>query len=434
MSAPNQNYIYLHKVDAGENNNKFYEMKANADGTFTSTYGREGAAKPQQKQYSMSLWESTYREKTSSKKGYTDITNLKSVPKETKTVKNSNGQIISKDPEVLSLITHLQNAANVVTKANYEVEAKSVTKAQVDAAQAQIDVLSTLQKEFGTKSWNLDKFNKELAKLMVIITRKMKNVADHMISPTDDAKEIAKRLNEEQDLLDSMASQVIANVATEEAEEEAGEQPTLLDALGLSMRPATAAEIKEAKAQCQTHGHKVKRVFVVVNKATQTVYDADMKKATNKKTRLLWHGSRSANWWFILQQGLKIRPSNAASFAGSAFGDGIYFAHEDDKSMGYTDGGRWNGNSRTSSVFMALFEVRVGKQYEIFDNRTLSSVTTKRALEVLKSNGDCDSTWARKASDNPAGRNTGYYGLVRDELIIYKSEQATIKYLIEFAV
>lgn len=60
--------VRLIKVDGGANNNKFYNMKENGDGTFTATYGRVGAAKPQTDTKPMSKWDATYREKTSAKK------------------------------------------------------------------------------------------------------------------------------------------------------------------------------------------------------------------------------------------------------------------------------------------------------------------------------------------------------------------------------
>jgi predicted DNA-binding WGR domain protein len=35
-------YAYLIKVEAGANNNKYYEMIDNEDGTFTAKWGRVG--------------------------------------------------------------------------------------------------------------------------------------------------------------------------------------------------------------------------------------------------------------------------------------------------------------------------------------------------------------------------------------------------------
>lgn len=423
MSAPNQNYIYLHKVDGDANNNKFYEMKANeGKGTFTAKYGREGTEKPALKEYPMHKWDSIYAEKTGKTKGYTDVTHLKSVVKDDKkTTKDSSGQIISTDAEVANLVTMLQSFANVATAASYKVEAKSVTQAQVDAAQVQIDNLSnSLKKFYGKTNWSLDAFNKALMQLMVIIPRKMTKVADHLMKPGVTRKEIETLIDNEQALLDSMAGQVLQNAATDEADEaddsSSVESTTLLDTLGLQMRPATKAEFADAKSHAKDHGHKIKRVFVVVNNATQKAFDEDMKKATGdgKKTMTLWHGSRAQNWWFIVQQGLRIRPSGAIH-TGSMFGDGIYFASEDDKSWGYTDSGRWVGGGKKAKTYMALYTVRVGKQF------ATTSSDWSLSHSKIQAKGGFDSTWGQKGPS-----------LYRHEYIIYRSQQSTIKYLVEF--
>ena len=349
------NYVYLHKVDAAANNNKFYEMTNNGNGTFTVKYGREGAAKPATETYPISKWDSKYNEKISSKKGYTDITDLKSVAKPTTSVSNSKKQLISNNPDVVKLITYLQEAANIVTKANYEVEAKQVTQAQIDKAQHQINILS--------KITNIDEFNKELVQLMIIIPRKMKRVADHCMPAVSSKKDLQKRIEEEQEMLDAMASQVTSDAPTDSTDKNvAKDDKTLLESLGLEMELCSdKKEIEKVKALVLTHKGRVRNIYKVVNKDTQKRYDAHLAKASNKKTENLFHGSRSANWFFILQQGLKIRPSGAVH-TGSMFDDGVYFASDDDKSLGYTDSGRWVNGRTTNSVFMGVYEVHVGNQ------------------------------------------------------------------------
>ena len=43
---------------------------------------------------------------------------------------------------------------------------------------------------------------------------------------------------------------------------------------------------------------------------------------------MLFHGTSKANLLSILEQGLQIKPSNAAMYHGSAFGEGIYLADD----------------------------------------------------------------------------------------------------------
>lgn len=99
------------------------------------------------------------------------------------------------------------------------------------------------------------------------------------------------------------------------------------------------------------------------------------------------------------------------------FGDGIYFANSADKSMGYTDGGRWARGASMEVIYMALFEVHLGKQY-VVDSHT--SECYKLSADYLQQKGGYNSTHAKKGKS-----------LYRDEFIIYKKEQCTIKYLVE---
>lgn len=97
------------------------------------------------------------------------------------------------------------------------------------------------------------------------------------------------------------------------------------------------------------------------------------------------------------------------------FGDGIYFASESDKSMGYTNSGRWVGGNSAGRVFMALYNVHLGKQY------CTPSSDSSLSVGKLQRLGDYDSTWGQKG-----------HSLRRHEYITYKSNQSTIQYLIEF--
>lgn len=412
-------YAYLMRVDGDQNNNKFYIMAENDNGTFTATYGREGAKKPAVETYPMAKWDTKYREKLSTKKGYTDVTELRSVKQ---IIKEAKAGVISKDTAVVKLIELLQSFAKGVTAANYKVEAKEVTQAQVDAAQASLDKLGKAVNYFyGKQSWDINVFNKELTTLFTIIPRKMKNVKENLITPLTTETEIKSLIGDEQMRLDAMASQVTSQNATADdadTENSIEQEKTLLESLGLEIMLVTnSKEIEEVKKLAEEHGRRVRNVYTVVNNHTQKPFDEFVNKAANKTRKLLWHGSRVANWFSIIQQGLRIRPSNAV-YTGSMFGDGVYFAIQADKSMGYTDSGRWvNGGQSVSSVFMALYDVHIGEYKEIRSH-------DRSCYELHKTipNSKFDSTWAKKGQS-----------LYRDEIIIYNSAQSTIKYLVEFS-
>lgn len=409
-------YVYLFFVDSKKNHNKYYKMIDNGNGTWTAFYGREGSSE-QKASYSMGEWDKKYREKI--KKGYEDITELRAVKTVIKEAKDSSGKLLSKDKQVASLIEMLQGFAKAVTSSVYKVEAKEVTQAQIDKAQEVLDELTGSLKYFG-KNFNIDSFNKVLERLFLVIPRKMKRVADELISSRWSKKEIEALIMNEQSNIDAMSSQVVSNDSSDEDEEEnKKEENTLLEDLGLQISLVTDSKIlKEVKSLAQNHAHRIINVYAVTNNETQKEYDLISKKIKNRNNiKLLWHGSRAANWFSIIQQGLKIRPSNAV-YTGSMWDDGVYFASESDKSMGYTDSGRWvNGGKNINRVFMALYEVNLGNQ--LIKERHDSS--SYKIGSYCKQNG-FDSVWAKKG-----------VSLYRDEFIIYNHQQSTIKYLVEFS-
>jgi poly [ADP-ribose] polymerase len=185
--------------------------------------------------------------------------------------------------------------------------------------------------------------------------------------------------------------------------------------MGLSIEVETSEETLDLITKLLgPNAKQAKRVYKVINHKTQARYDKHLEKAEVKKKRLYWHGSRNENWFNIIQTGLLIRPSGAIH-TGSMWDDGIYFASDSDKSLGYTDGGRWTNGSRTSSVFLGLFDVHVGKQLDKYKH---DSSCYKISKEVEA--GGYDSVHAHKGVD-----------LRKDEYIIYKPSQCTISHLIE---
>lgn len=99
----------------------------------------------------------------------------------------------------------------------------------------------------------------------------------------------------------------------------------------------------------------------------------------------------------------------------SWFDDGIYFANDADKSMGYTDGGRWAGGGNASYTYLGVFSVHLGKQLHIHRHDS----TCYKIGSKCKSDG-YDSVYAHKGQS-----------LRKDELIIYNASQCTVKYLVE---
>ena len=394
-----ENSLYLVKVEPGENNNKFYQMLDSGDGNFICKYGRIGNTGYQTKTYPISKWESQYKSKI--KKGYVDQSRLVA---ETTVTPNKKKEYLDIDnPSIAQIIARLQSMARQAIKDNYTINSNNVTQVMVDEAQLILNNLINIE--------DIELFNKVLVDLFKTIPRKMGKVKDYLAKENKDYSEIIQR---EQDLLDIMKSQVIEHSIEESYEEntiEVENNKTILDAMGLQFEEVTQEELSEIS-------NKFYSAWKVINLKTQERYDKFIANEKIKDQRLLFHGSRSENIWSIINSGLVLRPSKVV-INGKMFGFGCYFAPKAKKSLGYTSlsGSRWsNGNS--NSGFMALFNVAYGIPYNVysFDSKFYN-------LNYENLQNMCPGA-------NSLHAHAGSM-LYNDEIIVYKEEQITIRYLIE---
>lgn len=392
---------YLIMVTA-ENNNKYYNCFPEGD-NFRVEYGRVNSTKTITN-YPMSKWESQISSKI--KKGYKDVTDLKTaLVEEIKTDGTKYKDI--ENESVRRIIEKLRSLARDTVKKNYSVSSDSVTEEMVYEAQLVINNLISIK--------SVNKFNDELLKLFEIIPRKMDNVRSYLIKSID---EIDKVISREQDLLDIMRGQIVTkSTATEnKAKEIDNSGITILDEMGITMRECTPEEINEIKDCMKESSYHFSRAWRVDNISTRKKYEEFIKAYNIKNTKLLFHGSRTENWFSILKTGLKIRPTNAIT-TGAMFGFGSYFSPKCQKSIGYTSlsGSYWaNGNDKTA--YMALFDTAYGKPYNVynFDSKYYSMSFDKLPV-------GCNCLHAHAGN-----------GMLRnDEIVYYKTEQMTIKYLIE---
>jgi len=402
------------------NSNKYYNLFEQSDGTVRCEWGRVGKA-PKITIISSSEFDSTYREKTGSKKGYIDQTELfvEATPIDNDT-KTASGEVVEiKDNMVKRLFDDLMAYANKSIKQNYKVTQESVTEAQVNAAQSLVNEITNALK-IGA---NISEINNKLLRLYTVIPRAMKDVRNHLLPSLTDKYNLEKAqrvMSNEQNTLDTMAGQVQLIKQQREAnklnEGTNASKIDLLSQMGLKVSAVVDKNIlNEIKTLMGPNANQMKNVYEVVNTKTQSKFDVNLKNAKNKKTALYFHGSRNANWFNILQSGLLIHPAGAVH-TGSAFGDGIYFASKAQKSIGYTSlsGSYWASGS-DNKAFLSLFEVHIGKQY--ITHASDSSL----CFEKIQKLGSYDSVYAK-----PSG---GF--LQNEEFIVYNTNQVTIKYLIE---
>ena len=413
--------VYLLMITE-QNNNKYYSMYPNADGTFTAKYGRVGGGE-QSKTYPMSKWESLKASKI--KKGYKEVTNLMtdviedSKVEDTPVDNDKFGKI--KIHSIKEFLKRLWDFSNRTIQSAYKVKSSVVTQAMVDKAQEQIDEISSHY-----LNWTVEEFNQALLALFTTIPRKMKYVKDYL---ANDSSEFANIIVREQDLLDTMAGQVyqkktpVIKIDTNsDVEIPSG---SILDELGISMRETTEEEVEKLKKAMGDSADKYYKSWTVTNFETEEAYNKFVGENQIGNIQLCCHGSRNANWLSIIKQGLKIRPSNAVSFAGTMWGPGIYFSNPKKyhggvrKSIGYTSlGGYWTREYQNCG-FLAFYDVALGEPYDVYNfDPKYYSMNFKKLQEINP-----------KAYHLFAHGNTSM--LKNDELVVYDHRQMTIRYLVE---
>ncbi len=383
-------YWYGIKVEAGENANKFYEMKVDPSGsTFTASWGRVGT-KGQSKSFPMSEWVNTIR--TREKHGYKDMTATK------RTV-----DAVAFKPlagSVAWLVDWLQQKAGVSIAANYS-DAASVTEAQLVEAQSILDRVGSLNGKTTVTA-----VNQALVELWRVLPRKMRKVSDELLAADAPRHRIGAKLADEQALVDQLRAAMASRPQPTAADQ------TILDALGIDIREASPAERAQVLGLVEAQSKpNIGRIWRVIHYATQAKHDA---WHPGEKGRLLFHGSKTQNFWAIMTQGLVIRPSYTN---GWALGRGLYFADWADKSIGYTSlKGSRHGHGTDSPACMAVFSVKLGREKKVSEQNREGHEGAARGLY--------DSMHA-VAPPNPI------YWPRRDEFTVYNDAQATIAFLVE---
>ena len=394
---------HLVMVTAGANNNKYYDMQPKGE-MWVATYGRIGSSS-QTRTYQKYEWDKKYNEKI--RKGYVDQTDL--IQDLISTEKPEQSEYKEIDNTVIAaIVDRLQAMAKKAISENYTVSSNKVTQAMVDEAQSIITGLLNVS--------DVKTFNEELLKLFTTIPRKMSSVRYYI---ADKAEDFNKIISREQDLLDIMKGQVVQKQVVEETKEiKPIHDSTILEHLGLVFEECNNEDIATIKVALGSCSDKFHKAWKVTNLRTQKRFDDYIKENNIKDVRLLFHGSRNENWWSIINSGLMLRPTNAV-ITGKMFGYGLYYAPKARKSLGYTSlsGSYWARGSSTSG-FMALMDVAYGKPYNVY---SFDSKYYNFNYEALQRN--CPGANCLHAHEGSMLRN--------DEIIVYKEEQCTIKYLVE---
>lgn len=168
---------------------------------------------------------------------------------------------------------------------------------------------------------------------------------------------------------------------------------------------------KSRKAIHASHRLKPARIFEVSLGDMDREFAEDGAKMGGHME--LWHGTRAHNLLSILKGGLIIpKSSGSIHVTGRMFGDGLYFSDQSTKSLNYAYG-YWDGGSRDARCYMFLADVAMGAPWH--PTRTGSSVKPPKGY---------DSVFARGGQDI----------VMNNEMIVYRTSQARLKYLVEFEI
>lgn len=414
------------------NNNKFYNMHDNGDGTLTSTWGRVGTSgtetiKP------IKDWDKIYREKQ--KKGYVDVSENTAVTK---------GYAPESDPDIEKLLTHLLNISRQYVSERTDIG--HLTESAIAENQAAINELANLQLNFGgienfkaycKNSKRMDtsttrakyneevraKFNEILLRIWTISPRKISDVRSALLRTDciDNPDRMQKYVDEEQSILDNI---ILQSKATNNADG----SNTISQALGFRIEKASADEFKYVvdkykKEADKGSNFKVKNVYKIYNDPRDNMFNEYLEshnlENSEKHVKMYYHGTGPENVISIMANGLVIRPANAA-YCGSAFGDGIYSAPSPNKSWNYT---RYDGSRKSRWMLINAVVYGIPFNCEHNDDKIdggikIYNLNTENFNKIGKYN--CVHAHA-----------SGSSYIRRDEVIVYNNSQVTCRFLVE---
>lgn len=168
---------------------------------------------------------------------------------------------------------------------------------------------------------------------------------------------------------------------------------------------------KSRQLQHASHHLKMARIFKIGLGHMNREFDED--GANIGGIQQLWHGTRAHNLISILKSGLIIPKANGSiHVTGRMFGNGLYFSDQSTKSLNYAYG-YWDRGARDNRCYMFLADVAMGKSWN--PQTTGSNVRPPAGY---------DSVFARGGRDIVAN----------NEMIVYRTGQAKLNYLVEFEV
>ena len=421
-------------TDGENNNNKFWEVTwDDVTGNATIKYGRVGASGVEDTaHFTASSLEKKIQSKLKSRAGkpaYREIEIIASttVPAKTTTqvaIKEAAMTQLAKSDTALSALIERLVAANkhelyvssggqislnldtgIVTTAMGVITKDSISKART--------LLNDITAYVTTNNLDSEDFAKAINSYLMLVPQKVASKRGwHKTFISNDSA-----LQKQSSMLDQLESSVdMAEAQLKQAiNAHEPDAPKLFNAdLSLNTCPDKMKEITEyfMKTLNRSHTSSKLRPIRVYNITLDGMKSAFEKDGANMKDiRLLWHGTRVFNILSILKGGMVVPKSGGSiHVTGRMFGDGLYFSNQSTKSLNYAQG-YWDGGPKDNNCFMFLCDVAMGDYH-----------VPRNSDSQLHKKGH-DSIWAKP----------GQSGIQNDEMIVFRTSQVNIRYLVEFS-
>lgn len=373
------------------------------------------------------IYNKILKEKTSSKKGYKELSLASSKIGSRKTIGQSSGTVdektLAKIVSVTSVITAtpsiskdiqeivqylyseatnaLTSTVNATITANgIETPLGVLTIGQIDKGQI---VLDEIAEAFGKKKKVHDVLTQLSGDFYTLIPHKFGRSREQAQSAVIDT---ADKINDKQDTLQLMRDMLNINGKNNVLVNPEFEQK--YKALNCTIETLSASKFKEIKDYVEksvVRGGRVKVKNIWCIQRDKEYQDFN-KKIDNKQ--LLFHGSSAKNWVGILSRGLllpKIVVTLGVNRTDAGWlGNGIYFGNAACTAMNYA------GSGRRSTSFMTVAEVALGKVKDY----TKITYGLKGPPDGFDS---CHGVRGSQFSD--------------DEFVIYEHNQQRLQYLVE---
>jgi len=413
------------------NNNKWWEYILFDDGTAETAWGRVGGhttRKPTSVTKALKKWAEKTRPNNKPDKRYTEVKAVDTgSSSSTSSIKNAalkdvaTKQINHNNPLVAKLIDYFVkvNAHQIISqsggKITYDVSTAQfktplgiIVPDQVVEAR---NLLAKISNFVSSNDFNNKEFNKTLNAYLRLIPHDvgMSKITPELVFPNSN---IVIAENTLLDGLDASFAGIIAQPKKKTAKKKDAPKVFEMDLFKVVDKKVIAKISKffESSKKSMHYGvakYHVKDIYAMKIASMKKNFDSVKDNIGN--VMQLWHGTKASNLLSIFRQGLVIPPSSSSHCTGRMYSDGLYFSSVSTKALNYATN-FWGSGGSTNRIFMFLAEVAMGKAY----------IAGGGWGSYPKAG--YDSTWAKG----------GQSGVLNDEMIVYKLNQANLVYLVEF--